>query len=296
MSSRQSSFGPLSQYHAPTTTSQHHQKPSAQTQAVSPLSARFPGSPTRGYLSPVSIVSPELSLPPELLHHDHYYHYHHHAPTAATAPEVPQTVHLARGGTLHLQDHMPFQQAAPPARTPPTRFPLRKPVIKNHNQPSAGKYPGEQPGPSSSFSSSERPVTTYLADHQPHRLAAAAPTPLPIPTTTRPYPYPNDRVTSNHEAKAKPPHHHQSQGPTFHSMGLQDVELGVGHVPTTTTNARPAAPTRVIRESESEEAAERTAYEVKRRRRNCVIGCVFGPTLVAIIVVFAVLVIRANKP
>lgn len=291
MSSRQNSFGPLSQYHAPTTTSQHHQRPSAPTQAVSPLSARFPGSPTRGYLSPVSIVSPELSLPPELLHHDHYYHHHHPAPTAATTPEVPQTVHLARGGTLHLQDHMPFQQAASPARTPPTRFPLRKPVIKNHNQPSAGKYPGEQPGPSSSFSSSERPVTTYLADHQPHRLAAAAPTPLPIPTTTRPYRNPNERVTSNHQAKANPPPH-QSKGPTFHSMGLQDIELG--DIPTTTTTA--AAPTIVISESESEEAAERTAYEVKRRRRNCVIGCVFCPTLVAIIVVFAVLVIRANKP
>lgn len=289
MSSRQNSFGPLSQYHAPTTTSQHHQSPSALTQAVSPLSARFPGSPTRGYLSPVSIVSPELSLPPELLHHDHYYHYHHHAPTAATAPEVPQTVHLARGGTLHLQDHMPFQQAAPPARTPTTRFPLRKPVIESQNQPSAGKYPEEQSGPSS-FS---RPVTTYLTDHQPHRLAAAAPTPLPIPTTTRPYRNPNERVTSNHQAKANPPPH-QSQGPTFHSMGLQDIELG--DVPTTTTNARPAAPTILIRESESEDAAERRAYEAKRRRRNCVIGCVFCPTLVAIIVVFAVLVIRANKP
>lgn len=85
-------------------------------------------------------------------------------------------------------------------------------------------------------------------------------------------------------------------------MGLQDVELG--DVTTTTTKiaaaTRPAtaAPMIVISESESEEdeIAERTAYEVKRRRRNCIIGCVFCPTLVAIIVVFAVLVIQANKP
>lgn len=300
LSSRQNSFSPSSQYRPPTTAPQHHKKSSPPTKAVSPLSAQFPDSPpTRSYLSPVSIASPELSFPPELLHHEHH-------PAPPTAPEVPQTVHLARVGTLHLQDHMPFKQ---PARiTASTRFPSRKPVNESRSRPAAGNYPEdkEESGPSRSsfFPSSERPVTTYLADHQPHRLAApAAPTILPITSTARPNPNPNNN-------SIKPTHH--AKNPTFHSTNLQDIELG--HLTSTTpttpppTTTKPApvpppttAPCASANESETSSenaAAERpTTYEIKRQRRrlrNCIIGWVLCPALVGIIVVFAVLVIRAN--
>lgn len=79
-------------------------------------------------------------------------------------------------------------------------------------------------------------------------------------------------------------------------MGFQDVELGdLSSTTTKTTTATGAQPAPTIVVTESEEDAEIRTYEVKRRRRNWIIGGVFFPMLVAIIVVFAVLVVRANK-
>lgn len=108
-----------------------------------------------------------------------------------------------------------------------------------------------------------RPITMYLADHHPHLIA-----PPPRPPIARPK-YQNLEGRLEEIGQAR----------------MQDIEMG-------------EVESRARRPIDAEKGAGdgRTKAEIKRRRRNCLIGWVFAFALVVLIVVFAVLVVQANKP
>ena len=122
-------------------------------------------------------------------------------------------------------------------------------------------------------------MTMYLADHQPHRVAARPITPPPpVVTTTRAHDQNGGGVVRSHVRE-------EEEGPTFQNMGaLQEIELGE-----LTATAMGGG-------EEAADIRERVEYAVKRRRRNCLVGWVSCLAVVVIIVVFAVLVIEVNKP
>lgn len=154
---RAESLGSLSQHHH--YPPQQHQQLASDTPSqpphnsesiVSPLGAGWPDSPTLGSRSPVSMLSPR----PQPLRSDN-------DKPLPSAPEIPQTARLARGGTVHLQEYIPFQ-------TTGTRFPPRKAVGTTEGRSRWGPEAGSE---KEAERGSARPETMYLADHQPHRVA-----------------------------------------------------------------------------------------------------------------------------
>ena len=188
------------------------------------------------------------------------------------APDVPGIVHLARGGTAHVQDHIPFKAAT-------TRFPPRKPV------------PTQQVGSIGDEAEvvSGRPITLYLADHNPHLVAPAPTVPIARPHYTNGLSYLEGREGEGEHSGfedvelKKLPHRSESLGSDggFHAQSPhlrnpmsgdwdgKDVEI---------------------------QGRMRTKEEDKAGNRNCLIGWVLILALVVAITGVAVLVYLVNKP
>ena len=193
------------------------------------------------------------------------------AAAAATlpVPEVPQTVHLARGGTVHMQDHIPFKAAT-------TRFPPRKKPLATQRVGSVGDEADV---------GSKRPITLYLADHNPHLVAPAPTVPIARPHYRNGLSYLEGR-----------------QGEGEHS-GFENVELkefphrseslgsdGGFHA----QSPNPMSADGDGKDVESQ-GRMRMKEENKATNRNCLIGWVFILALVVAITGVAVFVYLVNK-
>ena len=217
------SFGPLSQYHPSKYQSQ--QQSQNHEQIVSPLITRFSPthvnhSPTQGYLSPISLVSPVLSVPSEPLHRDNS-----------------------------------IRETARPA--------------------------------SSSSSSSQRPRTLYLADHQPHRLATK---PLPpVPAAVVKTKHHNNNIIPN-------PNRHRRDNDRIAQnvdIEMQDINLNDNHTTTTTapiTNTNTTLPL-----TKFDRQLEDGTYEAKRRRRHWIIIVLTVLLLGGASAAFAVLAVKGTS-
>lgn len=122
---------------------------------------------------------------------------------------------------------------------------------------------------------SRRPVTTYLADHHPYLTA-----PSPEAVIARP-------------AYSNRPSRREGRLEVANEAASQDIEMQ--EIALREPSARPVA-------GEDEEGTgdaavkRKTEEDVKRRKRNCIIGSVFILTLVFAIVMFALFVFEVNKP
>ncbi|CAD6588183.1 MAG: hypothetical protein ASARMPRED_003422 [Alectoria sarmentosa] len=188
------------------------------------------------------------------------------------APDLPEIVHLARGGTVHMQDHIPFKAAT-------TRFPPRKPLATQQ----VGSTGDE------AEVGSMRPFTLYLADHNPHLVAPAPTVPIARPHYTNGLSYLEGREGEGEHSGfedvelKKLPHRSESLGSDggFHAQSPhlrnpmsgdwdgKDVEI---------------------------QGRMRTKEEDKAGNRNCLIGWVLILALVVAITGVAVLVYLVNKP
>lgn len=115
----------------------------------------------------------------------------------------------------------------------------------------------------------------YLADHHPYLTA-----PSPEAVIARP-------------AYSKRPSRREGRLEVANEAASQDIEMQ--EIALREPSARPVA-------GEDEEGTgdaevkRKTEEDVKRRKRNCIIGSVFILTLVFAIVVFALLMFEVNKP
>ena len=180
-----------------------------------------------------------------MLHHDHLVRKSSEKNKGNAEP------HLARGNTLHLQDHIPFKTAAATVKT--TRFPARKPLALAKDDRAEEAQQED----------STRPMTTYLSDHQPYRLAAPLP---PIPS---------------HQVPTRTP-----------NMPQEDIEMQP--ISLRETDDERVGTARPLGSIELE--VEGNGYEAKRRKRNWTIGIAFVLLVAVAIAIFAVLVVEANKP
>lgn len=256
---------------------------------MSPLTTHWPDSPTLGYLSPVSIMSPDPSLSfspqPSKFNPQIAVEPSGRAVAAAAAamvavPEVPQgavldvpgVFHVAGDDRVHMQDHIPFKAAT-------TRFPPRKPLATQQ----VGSI-----GDEAEFGS-ERPITLYLADHNPH-LVAPAPT-VPI---ARPH-YKNG--LSHLEGREGEGEHSGFENVELKEFPHRSESLGSdGGFQAQSPHLRdPMSGDGDGKDVESQ-GRMRMKEENKDRNRNCLIGWVFILALVVAITGVAVLVYLVNKP
>lgn len=240
---------------------------------MSPLGTEWPDSPTLGYLSPVSILSPHLSLSPEPLRLNRTQGAEAHSTSSVAVaaqeipqPEAPQEFYVARGGTVHMQDLIiPFKPAS-------ARFPPRKPLAT------------QRVGPIEAGVGSARPITLYLADHTPHLVAPAPTAPIARPRYMNGVSYFEGRAEEDelefHEVELKEyPTRPESSGyyGEFHAQSSRgrNPMNGDGKV--------------------GSEEGGRTKEEVKARNQNFLIGGVLILALVLAIVLVAVLVTLAER-
>ena len=214
--SHSESFGPLSQYHP----SKYQQQSQIHEQIVSPLSTRFSPihdnhSPTQGYLSPISLISPVLSVPSELLHRDNS-----------------------------------IRETAPAAS-----------------------------------SSSQRPRTLYLADHQPHRLAAKPLPPVPAAVV-------KTKHHNNNNTIPNPTHRRDNERIAQDvDIEMQDINLNdTTTAPNTNTNTNTTLPL-----TKFDQQLEDGTYEAKRRRRHWIIIVLTVILLGGASAAFAVLAVKGTS-
>lgn len=164
------------------------------------------------------------------------------------------------------------------------RFPARKPAPVSRAPARDGVEAGAEAG-------STRPITLYLADLNPH-LVAAAPT-API-ARSRYY-----NGVSFYEGRLD-----EDEGAGCEGLEMREVEL---------REPAPRAGSRAYlagsdaqsvtvsgdgdgRDVEGQGGMRTKGEEVRARNRNCLIGWVFILALVIAIVVFAVFIYLANRP
>ena len=238
---------------------------------MSPLDAEWPDSPTLGR-SPVSIMSPHLSLEPEPWRSNHAQggeaHLTSSAAVAGLEPEseAQHISHLARGGTVNMQDLVPFKPAS-------TRFPQRKPLVT------------QRFGLTEAGTGSARPITLYLADHNPHLIAPAPTVPIARPHYMNGVSYVEGRAE---EGDLEMQEVELEEYPTRpQSEGCFNGEFHA-HSP------HGRNPMSMDGKVEGEERG-RTKEQVKARNRTCVIGGVLILALIVAIVFVAVLVTTADR-
>ena len=173
--------------------------------------------------------------------------------------------HLARGATLRLQDHAPFARVG-------TRFPPRTKATTNETQarPLADVAEAEAEADTNMENVSARPLTSYLADHSPHQLANPPTQPIQRPTY-------DDRPGINSR---------RAEEGVF-----QEIELCESR-----QNDASHPPSEADRNARDVEGGWKTKAEIKRRKRNCLIGWGFAVALVVAGAVLAVLAVEAHRP
>ena len=128
---------------------------------------------------------------------------------------------------------------------------------------------------------SARPVTTYLADHSPHRAAPAPTTPIQRPHYVTQLGF-----------------HQGRSGEAVGGAGFEDVEMREVGTRGGSSGSEGGFWARGSGVRDAEGGGElrvKTKLERKARKRNCLIGWTFLLVLVVVIVVLALSVVHANR-